>query len=287
MSSQKESLLPKLDSPQPAESQAAPEPRVLTRTGIPAPPRSAPDSILEQASSGAPATGTPSSSRPYTESEVDSEVSRSQKALRAQLLDDVPLVQKRNLEEARRNSLSPPGSEDERVSDDLWVFLCQLDEQEQDEELVAEVQSDDHMTDLLVKTLRALQNPVFSGIASQASKQGQRQSVEGKVKNLPPEIQKRFGEADAKEWKAILESGAVRVLSVKEASLVRRRYADRIISSRMDRRLKPQEGLGAEPLPKSRWCVRGHQDPDSEDLHVYAPTPQSESIMALLQMIAS
>ena len=82
------------------------------------------------------------------------------------------------------------------------------------------------MTDLLVKTLRALQNPVFSGIASQASKQGRRQSVEVNVKNLPPEIQKRFGEADAKEWKAILESGAVRVLSVKEASLVRRRYAD-------------------------------------------------------------
>jgi len=113
-------------------------------------------------------------------------------------------------------------------------------------------------------------------MASQASKQGQRQSVEVNVKNLPPEIQKRFGEADAKEWKAILESGAVRVLSVKEASLVRRRYADRIISSRMVRRLKPQEGLGT------------HQDPDSEDLHVYAPTPaQSESIMAVLQMIAS
>ena len=51
--------------------------------------------------------------------------------------------------------------------------------------------------------------------------------------------------------------------------------------------IKPQEGLGAEPLPKSRWCAREHQDPDSEDLHVYAPTPQSESIMALLQMIAS
>ena len=50
------------DSPQPAESQQAPEPRVLTRRGIPAPPRSAPDSILEPASSVAPATGAPSSS---------------------------------------------------------------------------------------------------------------------------------------------------------------------------------------------------------------------------------
>ncbi len=173
------------------------------------------------------------------------------------------------------------------MGDDLWTLLCQQDGEEQDDELVEEVQSSDHMTDLLVRTLRALQDPIFSGIASQGSKQGQRQSVEVNVNNLPPEVQRRFGKADAKEWKAILESGAVRILSVKEASLVRRRYADRIISSRMMRRLKPQEGLGAEPLPKSSWCVRGHQDPDSEDLHVYAPTPQSESIMAVLQMIAS
>ena len=109
------------------------------------------------------------------------------------------------------------------MDDDLWNFLCQQDEEEQDNELVNEIQSCDHMTDLLVRTLRALQDPIFSGIASQSSKQGQRQSVEVNVKNLPPEVQRRFGEADAKEWKAILESGAVGILSVKEASLVRRK----------------------------------------------------------------
>ncbi len=275
------------DSPQSAEGQAAPEPRVLTRRGIPAPPRSAPDSILEQASSGDPATGASSSSRPYTESEMDLEVSRSQKAARAQLLDDVPISIRRNLEEARQTPLPPQGSSDQNMGDDLWTLLCQQDEEEQDNELVKEVQSSDHMTDLSVRTLRALQDPIFSGIASQSSKQGQRQSVEVNVKNLLPDVQRRFGEADAKEWKAILESGAVRILSAKEASLVRRRYADRIISSRMVRRLKPQEGLGVEPLPKSRWCLRGHQEPDSEDLRVYAPTPQSESIMAVLRTIAS
>ncbi len=125
-------------------------------------------------------------------------MSRSQKAIRTQLLDDVPLVQKKSLEEARRHTLSPPRSDDEGMSDDLFTFLCQLDEQEQDEELMAEVKPDDYMTDLLVKTLRAFQDPIFSGIASQASKQGQRQSVEVNVKNLSPEIQKRFEEADAK-----------------------------------------------------------------------------------------
>ena len=217
-------------------------------------------------------------------------MSRSQKAARAQLLDDVPESIKRNLEEARQASLPLRSSSHDRdicldSDDDLWNLLRPQDEEEQDDGLVKEVQSSDRMTDLLVRTLRALQDPIFSGIASQSSKQGQRQSVEVNVKKLSPEMQRRFGEADAKEWKAILESGAVRVLSVKEASSVRRRYPDRIIS-RMVRRLKPQEGLGAEPLPKSRWCVRGHQDPDSEDLRVYAPTPQSESIMAVLQMIA-
>ena len=151
------------DTPQPAESQAAPEPRVLTRRGIPAPPRSAPESFLEQASSGAPATGAPSSSRPYTESEMDSEVSRSQKAVRAQLLDDVPASIRRSLEEARTAPLPPQGS---NMDDDLWTLLCQLDDMEQDEELIKEVQSSEHMSDLLVRTLRALQDPIFSGIAS-------------------------------------------------------------------------------------------------------------------------
>ena len=37
-------------------------------------------------------------------------------------------------------------------------------------------------------------------------------------------------------------------------------------------RRTPQEGVGTTPEPKSRWSVPGHQDPDTEDLHVYAPT---------------
>ena len=130
-------------------------------------------------------------------------MSRSQKAARAQLLDDVPESIKRNLEEARQASLPLRSSSHDRdicldSDDDLWNLLRPQDEEEQDDGLVKEVQSSDRMTDLLVRTLRALQDPIFSGIASQSSKQGQRQSVEVNVKKPSPEMQRRFGEADAK-----------------------------------------------------------------------------------------
>eukprot|EP00959_Pyramimonas_sp_CCMP1952_P275371 5755803-Pyramimonas_sp.AAC.1 len=52
----------------------------------------------------------------------------------------------------------------------------------------------------------------------------------------------------------------------------------------MVRRWKPQEGTFAAPDAKSRWCVHGHKDPDSEALEVYAPTPQTSSIMMFIQI---
>eukprot|EP00959_Pyramimonas_sp_CCMP1952_P333035 6973787-Pyramimonas_sp.AAC.1 len=55
----------------------------------------------------------------------------------------------------------------------------------------------------------------------------------------------------------------------------------------MVRRFKPQEGVGAAPEAKSRWCVQGHHDPDAADLQIYAQTPQAESLMLTLQAIAS
>ena len=82
-------------------------------------------------------------------------------------------------------------------------------------------------------------------------------------------------------------TGSVRVLSLQESQNARRRWADRIISSRMVRRWKPQEGTGAAPKAKSRGCVRGHQDPDTQHLSVYAPTPSCESLMAFLAVKTS
>lgn len=51
----------------------------------------------------------------------------------------------------------------------------------------------------------------------------------------------------------------------------------------MARRLKPQPGVNLLPKAKSRWCVRGYQDPDTKSLQVYSPTPQTESLMLFVQ----
>ena len=91
-----------------------------------------------------------------------------------------------------------------------------------------------------------------------------------------------FEAADAAEWKAIVESGSVKVLDSEVANTVRRERPDRVINSRMVRRLKPEEGTFQKPKAKSRWCVLGHHDPDSADMFTYAPTPQTESIMVFL-----
>ena len=112
-------------------------------------------------------------------------------------------------------------------------------------------------------------------------------STEVNLRNLTGEQRQQFTESDLTEWEAILKSGAVRVVAAAEAKIVHRRYPDRVLSSRMVRRLKPQEGLNTPPKAKSRWCVHGHQDPDTEFLQVYAPTPQSESVLLFLQILAS
>ena len=77
-------------------------------------------------------------------------------------------------------------------------------------------------------------------------------------------------------------SGAIRAIPPAKARILRETQPARIISSRMVRRWKPQEGTFAEPKSKSRWCVHGHQDPDAGSLAVFAPTPQTTSLMLFL-----
>ena len=92
-----------------------------------------------------------------------------------------------------------------------------------------------------------------------------------------------FDQSDEVEWKAILQTGAVRVVYGEEAAKLRRQYPDRILSSRMVRRKKPIPGIG-KWKPKSRWCLAGHSDPDTAELVTFAPTPSSEGLMAFLQV---
>ena len=101
-------------------------------------------------------------------------------------------------------------------------------------------------------------------------------------KHLSLDDRVAFEIADAAEWKAIVDTGSVKVLDSEVANTIRKERPDRVINSRMVRRLKPQEGTFQKPKAKSRWCVLGHQDPDAADMFTNAPTPQTESIMMFL-----
>ena len=112
-----------------------------------------------------------------------------------------------------------------------------------------------------------------------------RSSDEVYPKHLSLDERVAFEIADAAEWKGIVDTGSVKVLNSEVANALRKKQPDRVINSRMVRRLKPQEGTFQKPKAKSRWCVLGHQDPDAADMFTYAPTPQTESIMMFLFLL--
>ena len=106
------------------------------------------------------------------------------------------------------------------------------------------------------------------------------------LKDLSAKEKELFSQSDEFEWNSILKTKAVRVITGKEADFVREKFGDRIVSSRMVRRRKPLEEIGAWKA-KSRWCLHGHGDPGTGSLVTYAPTPQVESIMTFLQVGAN
>eukprot|EP00913_Durusdinium_trenchii_P016808 g15798.t1 len=102
------------------------------------------------------------------------------------------------------------------------------------------------------------------------------------LKDLSREEKTLFDQSDEVEWGAVTQTGAVDVIYGKEAEAARKQYPDRILSSRMVRRKKPQPELHSWKA-KSRWCIHGHVDPDTKWLSTYAPTPQGEGLMLFLQ----
>ncbi|CAK8995356.1 Uncharacterized protein SCF082_LOCUS4325, partial [Durusdinium trenchii] len=96
------------------------------------------------------------------------------------------------------------------------------------------------------------------------------------LKDMNEEDKKLFDASDDTEWNAILGTKAVHVIVGEQASAARRRWPDRILSSRMVRRRKPQPELHSWKA-KSRWCVHGHRDPDTAE-------PQSEGLAMFLQV---
>eukprot|EP00913_Durusdinium_trenchii_P022865 g21468.t2 len=102
------------------------------------------------------------------------------------------------------------------------------------------------------------------------------------LKELSLQEKEQFDKSDELEWSAVLGTGAVKVIVGKAASKARENWPDRIISSRMVRRKKPQPELNAWKA-KSRWCIHGHHDPDTGTLCTYSPTPSTEGLMTFLQ----
>jgi len=131
--------------------------------------------------------------------------------------------------------------------------------------------------DILIRA--SSENLTYSYAASSSS--------EVRLKDLTPELREDFRASDLKEWGAVKDSKAVRVLSLGESQNARGRFPDRILSIRIVRRLKPQPGVGTKPKAKNRWCVHGHQDPDTGTMSVYAPTPTSSSVLLFLTVASA
>ena len=82
---------------------------------------------------------------------------------------------------------------------------------------------------------------------SKGAGKGAQRGGEISLKSLDEKTRAQFKVSDGAEWGSMLETKAVKVLSVAESREMRRRYPDRIMGSRMVRRLKPQEGLDVPP----------------------------------------
>ena len=92
------------------------------------------------------------------------------------------------------------------------------------------------------------------------------------------------GGSREKEWNSILASGAVTVLTLQQSRLIRLLKKERILTSRMvDRWKSTDDGI----IAKSRWCAHGFKDPDLDELSRSSPTPQTESIYTVFQLLAS
>ena len=134
-----------------------------------------------------------------------------------------------------------------------------------------------------------LNNLSWFGVSQEATSQSfvvnpvKTKNGEFDMKNASTEEKEGFSLSDQAEFQAILKMGAAKVLKGKEAEQARAKWGHRIITSRMIRRKKPLPGIGNFKF-KSRWCVHGHKDPDSETLHTYSPTPSVEAITLFLQI---
>lgn len=104
---------------------------------------------------------------------------------------------------------------------------------------------------------------------------------------MTPDEVIQFQKADSVEWKDLEEKfQAVKVWRGAEAEKLRAEHRRRILTSRMVRRKKPVPGLH-QYKTKSRFCVHGHKDPDSGTYRTFSPTPTTEALNVVCQVIAN
>eukprot|EP00435_Cladocopium_sp_Y103_P051731 s413_g16.t1 len=107
--------------------------------------------------------------------------------------------------------------------------------------------------------------------------------------NNPPEIQEAIDESKVLEWLTLQdEKQAIKVLSPHEAAKIRKNKPDRIMTSRFVITKKVEDG---DTRMKSRWCLRGHHDPDLLEKvasgKCHSPTLAQLSKNVLLQLLVS
>ncbi|CAE8627158.1 unnamed protein product, partial [Polarella glacialis] len=103
---------------------------------------------------------------------------------------------------------------------------------------------------------------------------------------------KAWTASDTKEWTRVEATGAVILHDVATSRKIRKQLEkdgklDRIIPSRVVRRMKPGDQPGEPATEKSRWCVGGHKDPDYMSLERHSPSASEEELMVVLQAGAS
>ncbi|CAE7257454.1 GIP [Symbiodinium microadriaticum] len=95
--------------------------------------------------------------------------------------------------------------------------------------------------------------------------------------------------AKLKEWKKLLDSGAIIVHKGREAKRLREKYGQngRFMKSRFV--ITEADGQASEATMglKARWCIRGYLDPALLELDTNAPTLSAEGFATVVQLLAS
>ena len=101
--------------------------------------------------------------------------------------------------------------------------------------------------------------------------------------------QRRFEEAMLKEWQNnILRPGAAQLISLEDSMKIRRcpRQSKRIIPTRWVL-IEKDMGLNQPSDAKARFVVQGFKDPDLGEMEIASPTLHKDSLLLILQLIAS